>query len=99
MDKYQLVGFTINFLHILGNLITYAIIGRILVSWFTMGRPGGRGGPVVRFLHEVTDPIINLARKLPHKIGMIDLSPLIALIGVDLLIGLIVYLLNELVML
>jgi len=96
MDKYQLVGFTINFLHILGNFITYAIIGRILVSWFTMGKPGGRG-PVARFLYEVTDPVINLAKKLPHRIGMIDLSPLIALIGIDLIIGLIVLLLNKLV--
>lgn len=98
MDKYQLVGFTINFLHILGNLITYAIIGRILVSWFTMGRPGPQG-PISRILYEVTDPVINLAKKLPHKIGMIDLSPLIALIGIDLIIGLIVILLNKLVML
>ena len=98
MDKYQIVGFVINFLIVLGNLITYAIIGRVLVSWFTMGKPGG-GGPISRFLFEVTDPIINLARKLPHKIGMIDLSPIIALIGADLIIRLIVVLLNKLVML
>lgn len=95
MDKYQLIGFTINFLIVLGNLITYAIIGRVLVSWFTMGKPGAHG-PISRFLIEVTDPIINLARKIPHKIGMIDLSPIIALIGVDLIIRVIVILLNKL---
>lgn len=98
MDKYQIIAFVIDFLIILGNLITYAIIGRVLVSWFTMGKPGG-GGPVSRFLIEVTDPVIGMARKLPHKIGMIDLSPIIALIGVDLIIRLIVISLNKLVML
>jgi YggT family protein len=95
MNKVQLIGFTINFLTVLGNLITYAIIGRVLASWFTMGRPGG-GGPITRFLYEVTEPVVRIARKLPHKIGMIDLSPLIALIGVDLIIGVIVTLLNKL---
>ncbi|MFH1534148.1 MAG: YggT family protein [Nitrospirota bacterium] len=98
MDKYQIIAYTINFLVILGNLVTYAIIGRVLVSWFTMGRPGA-GGPVSRFLIEVTDPVIRLAQKLPHKIGMIDLSPIIALIGVDLIIRLLVISLNKLVML
>jgi YggT family protein len=98
MDKYEIIGFTINFLQILGNLVTYAIIGRVLVSWFTMGRPGG-GGSITRILYEVTDPLINLVKKIPHKIGMIDLSPLIALIAVDLIISLLVILLNKLAML
>jgi uncharacterized protein YggT (Ycf19 family) len=96
MDKVQLINFTVNFLTVLGNLITYAIIGRVLVSWFTMGRPGAHG-PISRFLIEVTDPIVNIAKKLPHKIGMIDLSPLIALIGVDLIIRVIIILLYKLI--
>ncbi len=63
--------------------MTYAIIGRILASWFTVARPGAPRGPIVKFLHDVTDPVMNLAKKLPHKIGMLDLSPIIALIGLD----------------
>ncbi len=96
MDKYQLVSFGINFIIVLGNLLTYAIIGRVLVSWFSMGRPGGRGR-FSQLLLDVTEPVMVLARKIPHRIGMIDLSPIIALIGIDLLVRLFTTLLARLV--
>ena len=92
MNKVQFVQFAVNFVVILGNIITYAIIARILMSWFTMGRPGS-GGRIAMVLREVTEPFISLARKIPHKIGMFDLAPIIAVIGVDLIAGFIVYLL------
>lgn len=84
MDKAQIIFFTVKFVEILRSLIVYAIIGRVLMSWFTMGqmRPAGR---IFTFLYDVTDPFINLAKKIPHRIGMIDLSPIIALFAVDLL--------------
>ncbi|MFH1218642.1 MAG: YggT family protein [Candidatus Peregrinibacteria bacterium] len=91
MDKTQLVAFSIQFITVLGNLISFAIIASILMSWFTMGRPDAKGR-FTQMLSDVTEPVINVARKIPHKIGMIDLAPLIALIGVDLLVRLIVYL-------
>jgi YggT family protein len=95
MDKYQLIAFSINFVVILGNLLIYAIIGRVLVSWFSMGKFGQRGR-FSQLLFDITDPVVNIARKLPHKIGMIDLSPLITLIGIDLLVRLITTLLSKL---
>lgn len=84
MDKAQIIFFTVKFVEILRSLIVYAIIGRVLMSWFTMGqmRPAGR---IAALLYDVTDPFINLAKKIPHRIGMIDLSPIIALFAVDLL--------------
>jgi YggT family protein len=91
----QFIGFTVNFILILRDLITYAIIGRIIVSWVNMGRPGPRG-PISQFLYDVTDPILNVAKKLPHRIGMIDLSPIIVIIGVELLARLIIRLLTGL---
>lgn len=96
MDKFQILNYTISFIVILKNIIVYAIIARILVSWFTLGQnqPAGR---IVVFLNDITDPFINLARKIPHKIGMIDLAPLIALIGLDLLVQLFVYLVSKLI--
>ncbi len=95
MNKSQLIIFTINFVTVLGNLITYAVIGRVLVSWFTMGNPYARGR-VAKFFYDVTDPIMNLAKKIPHRIGMIDLSPLIVLVGIDLLTRLIIMMLTKL---
>lgn len=96
MDKVQLINFVISFIMILKNLIVYAIIARVLSSWFTMGQMGGRGR-IVQFLHDVTDPFVNAAKKLPHSLGMLDFSPIIAMFGVDLLGQLIVILLAKLI--
>ena len=91
MSKFQLISFATNFVIILRDLITYAIIARIIMSWFTMGQQNQ--GRVALFLKGVTDPVLGLAKKLPHRIGIIDLSPLIALIGIDLLSRLVIVLL------
>jgi uncharacterized protein YggT (Ycf19 family) len=85
MDKYQILNFLMQFVVVLGNLLTYAIIGRVLISWFSMGQFGQRG-KFSQIIFDVTDPVINLAKKLPHKISMIDLSPIIALLGIDLIV-------------
>jgi len=96
MDKVTIIGFLIQFVIVLGNLITYAIFGRVIVSWVSMGRPGQRGR-IAQFLVDVTDPVINIFKKLPHRIGMLDLSPLIALVVVDLVARGIATLLTKLV--
>jgi len=83
MDMANLKVFAANFVTVLGNLITYAVFARVILSWFMVG--GGSPGRVARFINDVTDPILNLVKKLPHRIGMIDLSPLIALFGVNII--------------
>jgi len=94
MNKVQILSFTANFVIILRDLLSYAIIARIIMSWFTMGRPSH--GKISMFLRDVTEPVLRLAKKLPHRIGMIDFSPFIALIALDLLGRLIVLLLTKL---
>lgn len=96
MNKFQIISFTIDFVLILKNLIVYAIIARIIISWFTVGQYAGSRGKVAQFLYDVTNPVINLAKKIPHRIGMIDLSPLIAIICLDLISQLLVMLLAKL---
>lgn len=95
MSKAQLISFLIQFIVILGNLITYAIIGRVLISLFSFGNVYEKGR-ISQFIYNITDPVINVAKKIPHTVGMIDFSPFIALIGVDLLAGLIVLFLTKL---
>ncbi len=57
------------------TLLTFAIIGRALLSWFD---PGMRSS-VGRFLYEVTEPIIAPIRRVVPSMGMFDISPIIAL--------------------
>jgi uncharacterized protein YggT (Ycf19 family) len=56
----------------------------------------GQKGRIYQFFCDVTDPILNLARKLPHRIGMIDLSPLIVLIGIDIFVRIAIILIGKL---
>lgn len=78
-------------IHILANLISFAIIGRVLLSWVTPGRE--RSTRIGEILHDITEPIINIARLLPHKIGMIDLAPVITLFAIDIVSRIVIRLL------
>ena len=54
----------------------FAIIGRAILSWFD---PRGQN-PISRALIELTEPIIGPIRSVMPRMGMIDLSPMIAVI-------------------
>jgi YggT family protein len=84
MNSASLIEFLVNFVLILKDIIFFLIIGRVLFSWLRMSNRSQRT-KLELWVFEVTEPIIALARKLPHRIGMIDLAPLIAMLGVDLL--------------
>jgi YggT family protein len=65
---------------------TLMILGRILGSWI----PNIQGHPVIRFLAYYTDPYLNLFRKIIPPIGgVLDLSPLLAFLALQILEGLI----------
>ncbi len=96
MSKADLLFFTIQFIYWAKQLIVYAIIGRIIMSWLAMGqrRPSGK---LAYFLYDITDPFLNIAKKIPHRIGMIDISPIIVILGLELLTGLIIQLIYGLI--
>jgi len=58
------------------QVLTIAIILRAILSWF----PIDPRNPLVVFLHEVTEPILAPIRQVIPRLGMIDLSPLVAII-------------------
>ena len=96
MDLVNVKIFAINFVSILGNIISYAIFARIILSWLSFGRPTTSPGRITYFINDITDPFLNVAKKLPHNIGMIDLSPLIALLGINLFTYLVIELIRYL---
>ena len=63
------------------QIMTFAIIARALVSWFD---PRG-SNPISRFLIEFTEPIVAPIRSFMPRTGMFDLSPLIAILLIQLL--------------
>jgi len=54
----------------------FAIIARALLSWFNL-KPTN---PLIRVLYDVTEPILAPLRNIIPRIGMIDISPLVAML-------------------
>lgn len=82
------MGVTISIaIGILSEVITWAIIIRALVSWF----PVSQNNFFVRMLDAITEPVVapvrNLMGRLIRVPMMIDFSPLIAMILVDVIAG------------
>jgi YggT family protein len=72
------------------QLYLYVLFARILLSWFPV-TPGGGLASVVGVLHSLTEPVLGPLRRAipPVRFGAaaIDLSPLIVLIGLQLLMA------------
>ncbi len=93
----QVIVLLIQFISVLSRIMVYALIARVLFSWFSASRPGAPRGAFEQFLHEITEPIMRIVRKLPHRAGMMDFSPIIAIFGIDLLSQLIIIMLSNLI--
>jgi YggT family protein len=65
------------FIELLFNILIYAIIARALLSWFI---PRNSGNRLMMVLDEITEPVIAPIRRVMPRIGMLDLSPLVAII-------------------
>ncbi len=57
-------------------VLTVAIIGRALLSWF----PIDPRNPIAELLVTVTEPILSPIRSIMPRTGMFDLTPLVAII-------------------
>ena len=73
------VQFLVYFVNFLFQALMLAIVGRALLSWFPI-RPGNPFHPLAVVLHQITEPILGPLRRIIPTFGMIDLSPIVALL-------------------
>lgn len=66
------------------NLYYLALFARIILSWFPIG-PGSALVGIVSFLYGITEPVLGPVRRAIPSLGMFDLSPLIVLIGIQII--------------
>lgn len=66
----------LNFIDLLFQALSFAIIARALLSWFNLGP----SHPLVRILYDLTEPILAPLRRVIPMIGMIDITPIVAII-------------------
>ncbi len=74
-----------NFLLALAKLIDFAlgayiwiVIARAVISWVN----ADPYNPIVRFLVQVTDPLLSRIRRMLPIMGGIDLSPMVLILGI-----------------
>lgn len=75
----------------LAQLFLLAVFARIILSWFPPSPGGGALNSVRYFLDTITEPVLGPLRRVIPPLGIggmaLDLSPLILIIGVNILVG------------
>jgi YggT family protein len=62
---------------LLFGLYSLAIIARVFLSWVRVDPYH----PAIQFLYRITEPILAPLRQRIPPLGMVDISPMVALIG------------------
>lgn len=68
-------------LSLLINIFIFSVFARAILSWISPGAFNAASS----ILYSLTEPVLALSRKLIPDLGGIDLSPLVALIGLQLI--------------
>lgn len=71
----------LTFIDITFNLLSVAIFIRIAMSWIGTNKYSS----LFRFFDDVTRPILDLAKRITPQIGMLDFSPVVALLGLGVI--------------
>lgn len=74
-----------NFLEALASVINvvlsvyiWVILGRVIISWVN----ADQYNPIVRFLHEITEPPLRYLRRYLPVMGGFDFSPIVLILGI-----------------
>ena len=71
----EIFEFAARFVNLLVQALVIAIFLRAIFSWFM---PPGSDNAIMRFLRDVTEPLLAPLRRVLPTMGMLDLSPLVA---------------------
>ena len=67
------------------QFLTILIFVRIIFSWIRVDPYHPTWGPVLRFVYQITDPIMEPVRRIMPPMGGFDFSPIIVLFGLNFL--------------
>ena len=72
--------FWLNFISLLLDVLTIAIFVRAILSWFSPSP----NNILANILYQITEPLLAPLRRIIPKVGMLDLTPLVAIILLQL---------------
>ena len=67
------------FVNTLASVLYIAMLGRVIMSWVNVGQ-SSPFYPIARIIFQVTEPILGPLRRVLPSFGMLDFSPMVALI-------------------
>jgi len=67
------------------QVITIAIFARVILSWFMVNPTSGFLVSVYQVLFQLTEPILGPLRRIIPTIGMFDISPIVAIIALQII--------------
>ena len=79
----------LDIIRLLCDVLTILILIRVVVSWYSP-RPTNI---LLKFLHRITEPILAPLRRIIPRVGPLDFSPLVAIILLQAIYYLSLYLL------
>jgi len=79
-------------IEIVFSIFSFAILARVLLTWVRIDPTH----PAVQLLLDVTEPVLRPIRELMPAMGMFDFSPIIALLLLNVLEGLLLYIIRGL---
>ena len=83
----------IQLVRMLFGLYSFAIIARVFVGWMRVDPYH----PAIQFLYRITEPVLGPLRSRIPPVGMVDVSPMVALLGLWILERIVLVLLLSLV--
>ena len=78
MDIYILIS---NIINIFTRIFFFALILRIILSWIKISPYN----PISRITYQITEPLLGKIRQYVKPFGMFDISPMIAIISLQIL--------------
>ncbi len=92
-EIFQSLAFLVN---VICTILIWLLIARIVCSWL----PVDPYNTIVMFLMQATDPILRPFRRIPLRVGMMDLTPILAFAAIyfvrNILVGILIRLANQL---
>jgi YggT family protein len=68
------------------DIYSLVLFGSVILSWVQLPSDN----PIVRVIHQLTEPVLSRVRKILPSAAGFDFSPMVVLVGLQLLKGLLV---------
>lgn len=79
------MGFVVQIIFLVLWLFELALLARVVLSWFPNV---DRSNPIIQLLYDITEPVLRPIREMLPQNSMIDFSPLVVFLIIQLLMRL-----------